>query len=141
MGITNFKCSIDIEILITENIHRMKNTLVLGASLKPERYSNKAIYKLVEKGITTYAYGLRAGEIAGVTIGTTLSKIEGIHTVALYLNPSRQEEFYTTIVNLKPKRVLFNPGTENPKLYYILKNHKIAYEEACTLVLLATNQY
>jgi len=141
MGTTNLKLSIDVEILITENIYRMKNTLVLGASLKPERYSNKAIYKLVEKGIKTFAFGLRAGEIAGVAVSTTISTIEDIHTVTLYLNPRRQEEFYTTIVSLKPKRVLFNPGTENPKFYDILKKHKIAYEEACTLVLLATNQY
>jgi hypothetical protein len=64
-----------------------------------------------------------------------------IHPVTLYLNPKRQVAFYNYIVSLKPKRVLFNPGTENLEFYTILNKNNIEYEEVCTLVLLSTNQY
>lgn len=118
-----------------------KKTLVLGASLKPERYSNMAIRKLVNYKHETVAFGMRSGEEAGVTIDTELLPYNAINTVTLYLNPKRQEQYYDYIVALKPKRVIFNPGTENPDLYAILKDNAIAFEEACTLVLLSTNQY
>ncbi len=118
-----------------------KKTLVLGASLKPNRYSNYAIQRLAANNVETVAFGLRKGEISGITIDTELINYQDIHTVTLYLNPKRQQEYYDYIVALKPKRVLFNPGTENPELYEILKTHNIAFEEACTLVLLSTQQY
>ncbi|GAL66544.1 hypothetical protein JCM19301_3022 [Jejuia pallidilutea] len=66
---------------------------------------------------------------------------KAIHTVTLYLNPNRQKAYYNYIVSLQPKRVIFNPGTENPEFYNILKENNIAFEAACTLVLLSTNQY
>lgn len=119
----------------------MKRTLVLGASLKPERYSNIAIHKLKEKGLEVLAYGLREGSVAGVTIDTTLQDYEDVHTVSLYLNPKRQESFYDYIISLQPERVIFNPGTENMVLQELLKNEGIFFEQACTLVLLGTNQY
>ncbi len=64
-----------------------------------------------------------------------------VDTVTVYLNPKRQKPFYDYIVSLKPKRVIFNPGTENPEFYSILKDNNIPFEESCTLVLLSTNQY
>lgn len=118
-----------------------KKTLVLGASLKQNRYSNYAINRLVNSQHEVVAIGLREGIVAGVTIETDLVLFEGIDTVSLYLNPKRQEEYYDYIVSLKPERVIFNPGTENPELYAVLKKNNIAFEEACTLVLLSTNQY
>ena len=118
-----------------------KKTLVLGASLNASRYSNLAIQKLVNHTIKTVAIGLKVGEVAGVTIATKMESFKGIHTVTLYLNPSNQKPYYAYIVSLKPKRVIFNPGTENPEFYTILKENNIAFEAACTLVLLSTNQY
>lgn len=118
-----------------------KRTLVLGASLKPHRYSNLAIRRLVANGHEVKAFGLREGIVDGVTIDTELINYEKIDTVTLYLNPKRQIEFYDYIINLKPKRVIFNPGTENPEFYNLLKVNAIKFEIACTLVLLSTNQY
>ena len=118
-----------------------KKTLVLGASLKLDRYSNIALRKLVKYNHDTVAFGMKAGEVVGVTIDTQLQHYDALDTVTLYLNPSRQKDYYNYIVNLHPKRVIFNPGTENPELYQILKANGIDYEVACTLVLLSTNQY
>ena len=118
-----------------------KKTLVLGASLKPNRYSNYAIQRLVSNKVEAVAFGLKEGEVSGVKIETELLPYENVHTVTLYLNPKRQKDYYDYIVSLKPERVIFNPGTENPELYKILKENNIAFEVACTLVLLSTNQY
>ncbi len=118
-----------------------KKTLVLGASLKPNRYSNYAINRLVDSKHEVVAIGLKVGEGEGVTIETELMSVKDIDTVTLYLNPMRQKEYYDYIVSLNPKRVIFNPGTENPELYEILKENNIDFEESCTLVLLSTNQY
>jgi predicted CoA-binding protein len=119
----------------------MKNTLVLGASLNPSRYSNLAINRLVNYGHTVKAVGLKEGIVAGVAISTEKENFENIDTVTLYLNPKRQEEYYDYIISLKPKRVIFNPGTENPEFYELLRKNNIETEVACTLVLLGTNQY
>jgi predicted CoA-binding protein len=119
----------------------MQNTLVIGASLKPERYSNKAIKRLVENSIKTEAYGLKEGKIGSIQIKTNFNDFQNIDTVTLYINPKRQVELYDLILNLKPKRVIFNPGTENVEFYKLLKDQGVKVEVACTLVLLATNQY
>ena len=116
-------------------------TLVFGASLNPYRYSNIAIQRLISQGKRVFAYGLNEGKVSDVKIDTVLIFYEDIDTVTLYLNPKRQSEFYEYIVSIKPKRVIFNPGTENPEFYSILKDNNIDFEVACTLTLLATNQY
>lgn len=118
-----------------------KKTLVIGASLKPNRYSNYAINSLVDSQHEVVAIGLKQGDVAGVTIDTKLLPYNNVDTITLYLNPKRQEPYYDYIVSLNPKRVIFNPGTENPELYAILKENAIAFEASCTLVLLSTNQY
>lgn len=118
-----------------------KKTLVLGASLKTDRYSNIAINKLVSYNHEVVAVGLKKGDVAGVEIQTQLNIVDGIDTVTLYLNPVRQQPYYEQILNLKPERVIFNPGTENPEFYEKLRNAGIKVEIACTLVLLSTNQY
>ncbi|WP_299627393.1 CoA-binding protein [uncultured Tenacibaculum sp.] len=118
-----------------------KTTLVIGASIKPERYSNKAIKRLVDKKVEVKAIGLRSGIVAGVTIDTELIPYKDIHTVTLYLNPSRQKQYYNYIIDLRPERVIFNPGTENYEFIKLLQEENIETEAACTLVLLGTGQY
>ncbi|HWS59299.1 MAG TPA: CoA-binding protein [Flavobacterium sp.] len=118
-----------------------KKTLVLGASTKPEKYAYMAISKLVDKGHSVLAIGQKAGEVAGIKIQTKAIPLKNIDTITLYLNPARQRDYYNYIVESKPKRVIFNPGTENPEFYQLLELNGIKAEIACTLVLLATNQY
>ncbi len=118
-----------------------KKTLVLGASLKTDRYSNIAINRLKQNNHEVVAFGLKQGEVNNVLVDTELLDYEDVDTVTLYLNPKHQETYYDYILDLKPKRVIFNPGTENPELYKILKDNNIDFEVACTLVLLATDQY
>jgi len=118
-----------------------KKTLVIGASLKPERYSNMAIHKLINYKHEVVALGLRKGEVSGIEIDTNILQYKDIDTVSLYLNQKRQKEFYYYIISLAPKRVIFNPETENPEFYKLLKKFDIKYEEACTLVLLSTDQF
>ncbi len=118
-----------------------KKTLVLGASLKEERYSNVAIHRLRKFNIDTVAIGLRAGIVDDVKIHTDLVPFTDINTVTLYLNPQRQQPYYDYILSLKPSRVIFNPGTENPEFYEMLNEQGITVEPACTLVMLSTRQY
>lgn len=118
-----------------------KKTLVFGASLKADRYSNFAIHRLINSGHNVVAFGLKSGIVAGILIDTQLIDYKEIDTITLYINAAIQQQYYNYIVSLKPKRVIFNPGTENPEFYKILEKNGIAYEVACTLVLLSTNQY
>ncbi len=119
----------------------MSKTLVLGASLKPERYSNLVIHRLIDRGHEVAAHGLREGVVAEVKIDTEPILYKNIHTVTLYLNPTRQTPFFEYVLELNPQRVIFNPGTENPVFYELLRKQGIAFEIACTLVLLSTGQY
>lgn len=118
-----------------------KTTLVIGASLKPERYSNIAIKRLRSYNHDVKAFGLRTGTVEDVAIDTELMPYKNIDTVTLYLNPQRQKPYYDYIIGLQPKRIIFNPGTENPEFYNVLKQNNIDFEVACTLVLLSTDQY
>ncbi|GAA4276484.1 CoA-binding protein [Aquimarina mytili] len=118
-----------------------KRTLVLGASLKVDRYSNYVINKLVRNNHEVIAIGIKEGEVAGIKIQTNTNGIADIDTVTLYLNPHRQKPYYDYIITLNPKRVIFNPGTENPEFCQMLRERNIEVEIACTLVLLSTNQY
>lgn len=119
----------------------LHNTWVLGASTKPERYSNKAVKALQQSGYEVQALGMRAGEIDGVAIWTELPSEYRCHTLSLYLNAQRQAPWISKIIAIRPQRVIFNPGTENPELEAALSHAGIAFEHACTLVLLATHQY
>jgi len=119
----------------------MGKTLILGASTNPARYSYLAVGRLKNAGEEIIAIGNKAGEVSGVPITTGLLDITGLDTVTLYLSPENQKSYYGYILALKPKRVIFNPGTENPELITLLKQNGIEAEIACTLVLLATGQY
>jgi predicted CoA-binding protein len=119
----------------------MKKTLVIGASENPDRYSYKAIKALVSHQHEVVAIGLRKGEVAGISFDSEKKAFENIDTVTLYIGPQNQPEYYSYILGLKPRRVIFNPGTENPEFISQLEASGIYPEIACTLVLLATGQY
>ena len=118
-----------------------KTTLVLGASDNPSRYSYLAIKRLRSQGYQVHAIGRRHTFVADVTIETEKIKWENIHTVTLYLNPMHQTEYYNYILELKPERIIFNPGAENDDLLEMANKNGIETLEACTLVLLSTGQY
>lgn len=118
-----------------------KTTLVLGASPNQNRYSNRAVVQLRANNHPVIAYGIKSGEIADVKINLTLSQWEDIDTVTLYLSPKNQVDFYKYIIGLKPNRVIFNPGTENPEFEGLLNEYGIAHEQACTLVMLSLEVY
>lgn len=117
-----------------------KPTLVIGASENPSRYSNKAIRSLRKHKHDVVGFAKREGRIEDVTIQTHFPS-NGIHTVTMYVGVKHQPEYYDQILALKPQRVIFNPGTENPELVSLLKQNGIEAEEACTLVLLSIGNY
>ena len=120
----------------------MENVVVIGASNKPERYSNKAIRMLVEYGHTPIPVAPREQEIEGLKAYAHLPDItEKVDTVTMYVGAARQCELIGEIVKLAPKRVIFNPGTENPEAYERLNTAGIETLEACTLVLLRSHQF
>lgn len=119
----------------------MTKTLIIGASTKSERYSNMAIQQLKQHGHTVIAIGAREGIAHGVLIQNEKPSIENLHTVTLYINPTLQKSYYDYILSLKPKRLIFNPGTENPELEKLASAAKIDSQNACTLVLLRTRQF
>lgn len=119
----------------------MKKTVVIGASPNPSRYSHMAVQRLAEHNIEVVAVGLRNGEIDGIPIQINQPSLSGIHTVTLYVGPYNQPFWYDYIFSLTPKRLILNPGTENPELRKLAETHGIEVEEACTLVMLSTGQY
>ena len=118
-----------------------KKTLVIGASKNPVRYSYLAIQSLRKHGNDVVALAKRMGKVADVSIQTEFPNKEEIHTVTLYVGPQRQPEYYEQILELNPKRVIFNPGAENKELETYLDRHQIYHSKACTLVLLSINKY
>jgi hypothetical protein len=118
-----------------------KKTLVFGASTNEARYSNIATRRLRRYNVETVAFGLRSGVVVDVPIDTELKNYENLHTITLYMNPTRQKEYYDYLLQLEPKRVIFNPGTENSEFISLLRQHGVEVEIACTLVMLGMNQY
>ena len=123
--------SIEVFLMIMK-----KKTLVIGGSQKPERYSNKAILKLLSYGHTVESIGLREANVESVNILVGTPEINDIHTVTMYLGVQRQPEYYDYILSLEPSRIIFNPGTENPEFILKAKNNGIEVVENCTLVML-----
>ena len=116
--------------------------MIIGASTNQERYSYKALYKLKESNHRVYALGFPEGMAADTQIYTLhQANWTDVDTVTLYLGPEKQEPYFEYLLELKPSRVIFNPGTENEDLEKRLQEAGILTEQACTLVLLATNQY
>jgi uncharacterized protein len=118
-----------------------KKTLVLGASDNPSRYSYLAVQRLRNHGHPVVAVGRKNTKVADVNIETEKVKFDNIDTITLYLNPQHQQEYYDYIFSLHPKRIIFNPGAENDELAALAIQKGIEPIEACTLVMLSTNQY
>lgn len=118
-----------------------KKTLVLGASENPQRYSYLAVQKLLSYHHPVVAIGKKEGRVHGIDIWKEKKMENDIDTVTLYLNPENQKKYYDYILELNPKRIIFNPGTENDELAAKAKDKGIKTQEACTLVLLSTGQY
>jgi len=116
-------------------------TLVIGASERTTRYSNLAIRMLRDHGYEVEAVGLREGIVWDVPIQTGKPPLDDVDTVTLYVGTNRQDDLVDYVVGLKPRRVIFNPGTENPDFEKKLQAAGIETEEACTLVLLSTGQF
>lgn len=119
----------------------MKPTLVIGASDNPSRYSFVAITELREHGHTVYALALKKGKVADVEFETEWNPNWKVNTITMYISPKHQPPYYEQIIALQPRRVIFNPGTENSELADLLKENNIEAEDACTLVLLSIGQY
>jgi predicted CoA-binding protein len=118
-----------------------KKTLVLGATTNESRYANIAANRLVRNGHPIVNVGLKAGEVAGVPIERPSVIHNDIDTITLYVGPQHQEELYDYILDTHPKRIIFNPGTENSVLKRMAAEKGIETEYACTLVLLSIGQY
>lgn len=118
-----------------------KKTLVLGASDNPSRYSYLAVNRLRSYGYPVVAIGKKNSMVADVAIEKEKKDWDNVDTVTLYLNPIRQQQYYDYILNLRPRRIIFNPGAENDELADLATKNGITPIEACTLVLLSTNQY
>ncbi len=116
-------------------------TLVLGASPNPLRYSHKAVKRLRSHDFDVVAIGKRECTIDDVAVKKGFIPLKDIHTVTLYLGPANQESYLDYIIELKPKRIIFNPGTYNKKLEQMAGEHHIETVEDCTLVMLGTDTY
>ncbi len=122
-------------------MNESKKTLVLGASDNPSRYSYLAVNRLRSHGHPVVAIGKKNAMVADVPIEKEKKVWKDVDTVTLYLNPTHQQQYYDYILSLKPKRIIFNPGAENDELADLAIKNGITPIEACTLVLLSTNQY
>ncbi len=124
-------------------MENMKKTVVIGASPDQMRYSNIACKMLTESGYQCVPLGIKKGNISGKAIQDIREKpvIDDVHTVTLYLSPKNQPHWYDYILGLNPKRIIFNPGTENIEFAEMAKTRGIDTEFACNLVLLSTGQF
>ncbi len=120
---------------------KSKKTMVLGASANPARYSYLAIKKLTAHQHPVVAIGKKNGKVGEVNIGTDHLPVSDVDTITLYLNPVNQQQYYDYILNLKPKRIIFNPGTENEYLIKKAKENDIETVVGCTLVMLSIGNY
>ncbi len=126
----------------------MKKTILLGASPNPQRYGYIATKRLKQAGHEVIPVGIKKGNIDGIVIqnislpkGTPSEQYKDVDTVTLYLNPDNQKPYYDYILSLKPKRIIFNPGTENVDLMKLAKKNGIETEVGCTLVMLSLDDY
>jgi len=118
-----------------------KKTLILGASTNPERYAYRAAQELTANGYEIVPVGIRSGEVFGKSIITDKSIQPDIDTITLYLGVQHQSDWYDYILDTKPERIIFNPGTENAELSQLAEHQGIEVEFACTLVMLSVGNY
>lgn len=118
-----------------------KKTVVLGASENPSRYSFKAVQMLTQNHHPVIAVGLKEGKINNVDIHKDFPHVEEVDTITLYVGARNQPVYYNYILDLKPKRVIFNPGAENAELEVMLKEKGIEIVHGCTLVMLSIGSF
>lgn len=118
-----------------------KRTLIVGATPNETRYANIATHILLDFGHEVVLFGIKKGEVREIPILNEWPINADIDTITMYINPRLQEQYYEQILALQPKRIIFNPGTENVELVALAKKGKIETLDACTLVLLRTGQY
>jgi predicted CoA-binding protein len=123
--------------------NKSKLTLVVGATDNSDRYAYRAAELLQIKGIQFVPIGIKKGVVFGEEILDLRQKpiLMGMHTITLYLGPQNQSEWIDYLIGLQPKRIIFNPGTENPLFFQKAKTAGIEALEACTLVMLTTGQF
>jgi len=119
----------------------MKRTVILGASPNPQRYSHKAVLALHNNNHEVFPIGIREGKIGEIDIILEKPQIAYVHTFSMYLSIDNQLAYYDYIIKTKPKRIIFNPGSENPELAKLAQEAGITTENACTLVLLRIGAY
>ena len=120
----------------------MKNTLIIGASHKKTRFSNKAMHMLIEHGHKVFLYHPKIEEIEGIPVVKDLSDIAGlIDTITLYVRPELLRAMSADVLSIRPKRIIFNPGTEDAELMEEYRQAGIEVLEACTLVMLQAHEY
>ncbi|MBF0263765.1 MAG: CoA-binding protein [Gammaproteobacteria bacterium] len=118
------------------------NVVILGASNKPDRYAYRALTKLRNQQYSIIPVHPKLDEIEGIKVKASLSEItEPVNTLTLYIGPGRSESIIDEIIELKPDRIIFNPGTESKKVEQKLKQAKIPYILDCTLIMLDCNQF
>ncbi len=123
-------------------MEKLKKTIVIGASPNnPTAYSSLAIRKLKQNNYPVIPIGIKNGEIDGEPIQIGFPKIEDVHTISLYINKTHQPQYYDYILELKPKRIIFNPGAENQELSTLASDNRIETVNACTLVMLSFKQF
>ncbi len=119
----------------------MKKTIVLGATPDSSRYAYLASNKLARYGHEIVNVGIKSGEVAGVAIEKPEYIHSDVHTITLYVGPNNQKNLYNYVLNTNPKRIIFNPGTENPELEFLAEQKGIETVIGCTLVMLSTGEY
>ena len=116
-------------------------TLVVGVPPGKDRYANKAVRQLAAAGHAVVALGVREGESDGVPILTGTPPLDGIDTVTLYVNPQRQAAMVDYLLSLSPRRIIFNPGTENPEFQRRAQAAGVGVVTGCTLVMLSLGRF
>jgi len=119
----------------------VKSTLVIGASLRESRFSNICVRTLAASHFPVTALGLCEGFIDNIPVQSGFPVLQGIHTITLYLGPQNQPVYYDYILNLKPERVIFNPGTENPEFQRALAKAGIGFTEDCTIMMVEGDRF
>lgn len=121
----------------------MKRTVIVGATANRGRYAYLAAEMLTEFKHEIIPVGIKKGEVFGKEILNIQDKplVADVDTITLYIGPQHQPEWYDYLISLKPKRIIFNPGTENEVFERMVEEKGIEAVEACTLVMLRTGQY
>ncbi|CAH0999996.1 hypothetical protein LEM8419_01207 [Neolewinella maritima] len=116
-------------------------TLILGATTNPTRYASLAAERLVSRGHRIIPVGIKQGKVQGAEILNGLPDVPEVDTVTLYVGPVHQPQYYDWLLRVAPRRIIFNPGTENAELMKLARENDIEVVAGCTLVMLAGGTY